>query len=84
MERLIIACDETSTIAPSQLQLDFDFISDSTLETLADQHLSLEQIEKLYIQKIMLKTRGNKSEAARILGINRKTLLEKRKKHHLD
>ncbi len=84
MERLIISSDGVSSITPSQLNLDFDFVSESSLESLAEQNLSLEQIEKLYIRKILLKTKGNKSEASRILGINRKTLLEKRKKHQLD
>lgn len=84
MERLIITHDGASCITPSQLHLDFDFISDASLETLAEQNLSLDQIEKLYIQKILLKTRGNKSKASRILGINRKTLLEKRKKHQIE
>jgi len=84
MERIVISSDGKNTISPAQLNLDFDFITDTSLETLADQNLSLEQIEKLYIQKILLKTRGNKSKASRILGINRKTLLEKRKRHHLD
>jgi len=84
MERLVISADDNTTITPSQLNLEFDLTRDTTLDALAERSLDLQEIEKLYIQKILNKTRGNKSEAARILGINRKTLLEKRKKYHLD
>ena len=45
---------------------------------------SLEEIERDYIQEVLKVTRGRKTEAAKILGISRKTLLEKRKRYHLD
>jgi DNA-binding NtrC family response regulator len=45
---------------------------------------SLEEVEKEYIQEILRFTQGRKSEAAAILGISRKTLLDKRKRFHLD
>jgi DNA-binding NtrC family response regulator len=44
---------------------------------------SLSQLEELYIREILRLTRGNRTEAARILGINRKTLLEKRKRYRI-
>jgi DNA-binding NtrC family response regulator len=47
-------------------------------------HLSLEEVEREYIREVLKTTRGRKSEAAEILGISRKTLLEKRKRFHLD
>ncbi len=83
MERLVVSSNDSENITPQQLHLEFDCISESSLEILADQNLSLDQIEKLYILKVLTKTRGNKSKAAQILGINRKTLLEKRKKFNL-
>jgi transcriptional regulator with PAS, ATPase and Fis domain len=43
--------------------------------------LSLEDIERNYIAEVLKETRGKKVRAARILGISRKTLLEKRKKY---
>jgi DNA-binding NtrC family response regulator len=49
-----------------------------------EQATSLLDLEKRYIQKILKKTGGNRSQAADILGINRKTLLEKIKKYHLE
>jgi two-component system response regulator AtoC len=44
---------------------------------------SLAEIEKRYIIEILDYTRGNKGKAAKILGISRKTLLEKRKRYGL-
>jgi transcriptional regulator with PAS, ATPase and Fis domain len=44
---------------------------------------SLEELERAYIAEILDYTRGKKSKAAEILGISRKTLLEKRKKYDL-
>ena len=45
---------------------------------------SLEQREREYIAEVLDYTRGSKSRAAEILGITRKTLLEKRKRYGLD
>ncbi|HWR36572.1 MAG TPA: sigma-54 dependent transcriptional regulator [Clostridia bacterium] len=45
--------------------------------------LTLEELERGYIEEILDHTRGKKSKAAAILGISRKTLLEKRKKYGL-
>jgi two-component system, NtrC family, response regulator HydG len=42
---------------------------------------SLNQLEEAYIREVLRLTGNNRSEAARILGINRKTLLEKRKRY---
>ncbi|MBI2148992.1 MAG: sigma-54-dependent Fis family transcriptional regulator [Acidobacteria bacterium] len=44
---------------------------------------SLEDIERDYISEVLRQTRGKKVKAAKILGISRKTLLEKRKKYGL-
>jgi transcriptional regulator with PAS, ATPase and Fis domain len=45
---------------------------------------TLEEMERVYIAEILDYTRGRKSRAAEILGISRKTLLDKRKRYHLD
>jgi DNA-binding NtrC family response regulator len=50
----------------------------------AQARMSLEDVERAYIAEILDFTRGKKSKAAEILGISRKTLLEKRKKYKLD
>lgn len=44
---------------------------------------SLEDVERNHILDVLRETRGKKVKAARILGISRKTLLEKRKKYGL-
>ncbi|HVP44245.1 MAG TPA: sigma-54 dependent transcriptional regulator [Terriglobales bacterium] len=46
--------------------------------------MSLEDLERAYIAEILDYTRGKKTKAAQILGISRKTLLEKRKRYGLD
>ena len=46
--------------------------------------MSLEELERAYIAEVLDYTRGKKSQAAQILGISRKTLLEKRKRYGLD
>ncbi|HEX6178419.1 MAG TPA: sigma-54 dependent transcriptional regulator [Thermoanaerobaculia bacterium] len=45
---------------------------------------SLDKLEETYIREILRATRSNFSRAAQILGINRKTLLEKRKKYGIE
>jgi transcriptional regulator with PAS, ATPase and Fis domain len=45
---------------------------------------TLEEVEREYITKVLRETRGKKVKAAKILGISRKTLLEKRKRYGLD
>ena len=42
---------------------------------------TLDELESRYIREILRETKLNYSTAAKILGINRKTLLEKRKKY---
>jgi two-component system response regulator AtoC len=50
-------------------------------EALGD--LSLEQMEKAHISRVLRRFEGNKSKAARVLGISRATLREKIKRYHL-
>ena len=44
---------------------------------------TLQELEKEYIGQVLTKTQGNRTQAAGLLGINRKTLLEKIKKYRL-
>jgi DNA-binding NtrC family response regulator len=46
--------------------------------------VSLEEMERAYITEVLDYTRGKKTLAAQILGISRKTLLEKRKRYGLE
>lgn len=45
--------------------------------------MSLENLERNHIVRVLEHTHGKKTQAARILGISRKTLLEKRKRYNL-
>ncbi len=54
------------------------------VQTAAEQQWTLEQLEARYIREILRLTRSNYSRAAQILGINRKTLLEKRRKYGIE
>lgn len=47
-------------------------------------HKSLAEVERDHIAQVLDATRGKKNDAAKILGISRKTLLEKRKRYKLD
>ena len=52
--------------------------------TAAQGEWTLADLEAHYIREVLKVTRSNYSKAAQILGINRKTLLEKRKKYGLE
>lgn len=45
---------------------------------------TLDQVERRYIASTLRAARGNQTEAARLLGISRKALWEKRKRHGLE
>lgn len=49
-----------------------------------ERKVTLAEMESDHIRGVLKATGGRKSEAAAILGISRKTLLEKRKRYHLD
>jgi DNA-binding protein Fis len=46
--------------------------------------MTLAQLEEAYLREILRRTGGNYSSAARLLGIHRKTLLEKRRRYGID
>ena len=54
------------------------------LERAAEERMTLEQLEAAYIRRVLQLVGGKKGEAARILGIHRKTLLEKRRRYGID
>ncbi|MBN1550908.1 sigma-54-dependent Fis family transcriptional regulator [bacterium] len=84
VERLLISYQHQDEITADQIHLLDETFSEESLDSFADRNLSLTEIEKFYIKKILRKTKGNKTIAANILGINRKTLLEKRRKYDLE
>ena len=54
------------------------------IATAARGEWTLAELEEHYIREVLRGTRSNYSRAAEILGINRKTLLEKRKRYGID
>ncbi len=81
MERIIILEDD-DVILPEHLP---SFISQrrGEFQVFSDEDHTLEELEKRYIQFILRRTKGKRQEAARILGINRKTLGQRIKKYNL-
>ncbi len=73
------------TLPASQSQITFDDLPRNVRNASAvpQSKQTLEELERDYIAEILDYTRGKKSKAADILGITRKTLLEKRKKYGL-
>ncbi|MEC8831118.1 MAG: sigma-54 dependent transcriptional regulator [Bacteroidota bacterium] len=73
VQRAVIMCDGTIRLEhlPDELKYKIDFPKKG--------FKTLQEKEKEYIQEVLLSTQGNKTKAAEILGINRKTLREKLK-----
>ena len=59
-------------------------LSAGIVATAVRQQWTLDDLESRYIREILRETKSNYSTAAKILGINRKTLLEKRKKYGME
>jgi two-component system, NtrC family, response regulator len=72
MERVVILANG-DTLTSDLLQ--FDFFNDGADDTLST--LNLASIESQYIRKAMFQSKGNKTEASRLLGIGLSTLYRK-------
>jgi DNA-binding NtrC family response regulator len=81
VERILIL-EDSDVIEPEHLP---SFITQrqGEFQVFSDESFSLEELEKRYIQFVLRRTKGKRQEAARILGINRKTLTSKIKKYGL-
>jgi DNA-binding NtrC family response regulator len=81
IERILIL-EDGDLILPEHLP---SFISgrQGDFQVFSDGELTLEELERRYLQFILRRTKGNQSEAARLLGINRKTLGQKIQKYGL-
>jgi len=81
VERILIL-EDSDVIEPEHLP---SFITQrqGEFQVFSDESFSLEQLERRYIQFVLRRTKGKRQEAARILGINRKTLTSKIKKYGL-
>ena len=81
IERIVIL-EDGELIQPEHLP---SFISQrqSEFQVFSDGEYTLEELEKRYIQMVLRRTKGHRQDAARILGINRKTLSSKIEKYQL-
>ena len=64
-------------IFPADLPASMSVSRKAVLSGFADRSRTLAEVESAYIDEVLAQTGGNKSAAARILGIHRKTLHEK-------
>jgi two-component system response regulator AtoC len=76
--------EESDRITAASLPLDSVREPAAFVEAATRDGWTLDELEKRYIVEILRRTKQNNSRAAQILGINRKTLLEKRKKYGLE
>ncbi len=81
IERILIL-EDGEIIQPEHLP---SFISQrqGEFQVFSDGEATLEEVEKRYIQFVLRRTKGKRQDAARILGINRKTLAHKVEKYNL-
>ena len=75
-----VLVEESEVLMPSSLPtLTSDFVTAAT-----SHRWTLDELEVRYIRDVLRQTKSNYSRAAQILGINRKTLLEKRRKYGIE
>jgi len=80
IERAVLL-ETTSSLTGSSLPQE-DFVEPPDwIDAGLTQDWTLDQLESGYIREVLRRTGENYSKAAKILGINRKTLLEKRKRY---
>lgn len=81
IERIVIL-EDGDVIQPEHLP---SFISQrqGEFQVFTEETHTLEELEKRYIQFVLRRTKGRRQDAARILGINRKTLSHKIEKYNL-
>lgn len=82
LEQAVIHADEV--IGPTALPFRRSLAHADSLAFAAEQLMSLEDLEKAYIAEVLHRVRGHQGKAARILDINRKTLLMKMRRYGLE
>jgi len=77
IQRAITLCQQ-ETILPEDLPASMiQELDEDVVEKGLRKKYSLDQLEKEYIQKVLIEAGGNKTKAAEILGLDRKTLYRK-------
>jgi transcriptional regulator with PAS, ATPase and Fis domain len=85
IERAVLSLDAgRDGIGAAELPLDlFDDTSRLYDADVTGGRPTLDEVERRYIELVLRQTRDNQSEAARVLGISRKALWEKRRRYGL-
>jgi len=83
LERALIV-EDSDTIHAASLPVEQLGGADTLVTSGLREQWTLDQLEERYIREVLLQTHSNYSRAAEILGINRKTLLEKRRKYGIE
>ncbi len=72
--------EESDVITPASLPP----LAADIVESAVRNQWTLDDLESRYIREVLRQTKSNYSRAAKILGINRKTLLEKRRRYGIE
>ena len=72
-----VLVEDSDVITPASLPT----LTSDIVEAARSHQWTLDELEERYIREVLRQTKSNYSKAAQILGINRKTLLEKRRKY---
>lgn len=78
VERVVILADTGGVIGPGLLPFEFNSAVSSS------DSLNMQDMEKQHIIKVLKYTRGNKTEASRLLGIGLTTLYRKIEEYKID
>jgi DNA-binding NtrC family response regulator len=83
IERAVILC-AGDRIHASDLPLGSAAVSESAKQEESEQFLSLEEVERLHIERILAATGNNLSRGAEILGVTRSTLYNKMRRYQAE
>ncbi|HEX6133973.1 MAG TPA: sigma-54 dependent transcriptional regulator [Longimicrobiales bacterium] len=83
LERVLLLSTASDEILPAHLPPEI-VGNGTTHDAGREAELSLEEVERRHIARVLAHHRGNRSRTARTLGISRATLYEKLARYHLD
>ncbi len=82
MERAVILCND-DYLTLHDIPSEFLTLKDDTLQIFTTYHSAKETFEKQYLQNLIRSVSGNISKAARVAGLNRRTIYRLLKKHDI-